>query len=51
HIDTGPLAWVAGINLDQAGYAMVVALVGAWLISVVVWKALRIEERWERPNT
>ncbi|CAN5369587.1 HoxN/HupN/NixA family nickel/cobalt transporter [soil metagenome] len=50
HIDTGPLAWLANINLDSAGYAMVVALVGAWLISVVVWKALRIEERWERPK-
>jgi high-affinity nickel-transport protein len=46
HITTGPLAAVASIPLDYAGYAIVGLFVLAWTVAVVVWRVGRIEERW-----
>jgi nickel/cobalt transporter (NiCoT) family protein len=45
-ITTGPLAAIAEINLDYAGYAIVGLFVASWLIALAVWKLGRIEERW-----
>lgn len=45
-ITTGPLAWIAGINLDYAGYAIVGLFVASWAIAVSVWYFGKIEERW-----
>ncbi len=45
-ITTGPLASIAGINLDYAGYAIVGLFVLAWVIALSVWHFGRIEERW-----
>ena len=45
-ITSGPLAWVAGINLDYAGYAIVGLFVLAWAVAIAVWRYGRIEERW-----
>ena len=47
-IDSGPLAAIAGINLDFVGYAIVVLFVVSWLIALAVWKFGNIEERWSR---
>jgi high-affinity nickel-transport protein len=45
-ISSGPLAWIAAINLDYAGYAIVGLFVAAWAIAIAVWRFGRIEEKW-----
>ena len=42
--------WRALDNLDfgRIGYVVVALFVATWLLSVVVWKTRRIEERWGR---
>ncbi len=42
----GVIGWIAGIDLDYAGYGIVALFVGSWLIALAVWKFGRIEERW-----
>jgi nickel/cobalt transporter (NiCoT) family protein len=46
NITTGPLAEVASIPLDYAGYAIVGLFVVAWAIALAIWRFGRIEERW-----
>ena len=46
HITTGPVAAVAKIPLDYAGYGIVALFVLAWLVALGVWRFGRIEERW-----
>ena len=45
-ITTGPLADIASIPLDYAGYAIVGLFVVAWVFALAIWKFGRIEERW-----
>jgi high-affinity nickel-transport protein len=45
-ITRGPLAAIASIPLDYAGYAIVGLFLAAWLLALAVWKLGRIEERW-----
>jgi nickel/cobalt transporter (NiCoT) family protein len=45
-IDSGPLAAVANIPLDYAGYAIVGLFVLSWTLALAVWRIGRIEERW-----
>jgi nickel/cobalt transporter (NiCoT) family protein len=45
-ISSGPVATVADIPLDYAGYAIVGLFVGAWAVALLVWRFGRIEERW-----
>lgn len=47
-ISRGPLAAVAHIPLDRAGYAIVALVLVTWGVAVVVWHFGRIEERWSR---
>jgi nickel/cobalt transporter (NiCoT) family protein len=51
HITTGPLAAIAGIPLDYAGYGIVGLFVAAWLIALAVWRFGHIEERWSADLT
>lgn len=55
HIVSGPLAAIAAIPLDYAGYSIVALFVIAWLLAVAIWHLGHIEERWsahlERPET
>jgi nickel/cobalt transporter (NiCoT) family protein len=46
HISSGPIAAVADIPLDYAGYGIVALFVLAWVLALVVWRIGRIEERW-----
>ena len=46
HITTGPLAAIAAINLDYAGYGIVALFVVCWLVALAVWRLGRIEEKW-----
>ena len=45
-ISSGPLAAIAAIPLDYAGYGIVVLFVLAWLVALAVWRFGRIEEKW-----
>jgi high-affinity nickel-transport protein len=45
-IDSGPVAAIASIPLDYAGYGIVGLFVLAWAIALAVWRFGRIEERW-----
>jgi high-affinity nickel-transport protein len=45
-ITSGPLAWIADVNLDYAGYAIAGLFVVAWVLAIGVWKFGRIEQRW-----
>ncbi|HWN31463.1 MAG TPA: HoxN/HupN/NixA family nickel/cobalt transporter [Pseudonocardia sp.] len=46
NIQSGPLAAIAAIPLDYAGYGIVVLFVVSWLVAFAVWKLGRVEERW-----
>jgi nickel/cobalt transporter (NiCoT) family protein len=48
HITSGPIAAIADIPLDYAGYAIVGLFVGSWVIALLVWRFGRIEERWSK---
>jgi high-affinity nickel-transport protein len=45
-IDSGPLAVIAAIPLDYAGYGTVALFVVAWLVALAVWRFGRVEDRW-----
>ena len=45
-IHSGPVAWLAGLDMEYLGYGIVVLFLAAWAISVAVWRYGRIEERW-----
>ncbi|HEU5008684.1 MAG TPA: HoxN/HupN/NixA family nickel/cobalt transporter [Jatrophihabitantaceae bacterium] len=45
-ITSGPIAVIADIPLDYAGYGIVAVFFGAWLIALAVWRYGRIEEKW-----
>jgi high-affinity nickel-transport protein len=45
-IRSGPLAAIANVSLDYAGYAIVGLFVASWLVALGVWRFGRIEERW-----
>jgi nickel/cobalt transporter (NiCoT) family protein len=47
-IEHGPLAAVAGIPLDRAGYVIVGLFVVAWVGALAIWRYGHIEERWSR---
>jgi high-affinity nickel-transport protein len=46
NITSGPLAAIASIPLDYAGYGIVGLFVLAWAVALAVWRFGRIEERW-----
>jgi high-affinity nickel-transport protein len=53
-IDSGPLAWVAGLDLNMVGYAIVAMFVLTWVVALAVWRFGRIEVKWSmgmRPAT
>ena len=45
-ITSGPIAAIASIPLDYAGYGIVGLFVLTWAIALAVWRFGRIEERW-----
>jgi high-affinity nickel-transport protein len=45
-VDSGPLAWVASLDLGYVGFAIVGLFVLAWALAIAVWRFGRIEERW-----
>jgi high-affinity nickel-transport protein len=47
-VDSGPLAWIAGLDLNNVGFAIVGLFVLTWLVAWLVWRYGRVEERWSR---
>ena len=45
-IDSGPLAAIAAVPLDYAGYGIVLLFLVSWLVALAVWRFGRIEEKW-----
>ena len=45
-ITTGPLAAIAGLDLNYVGYGIVGLFVATWVIAYAIWKYARIEEKW-----
>ncbi|MFI2752856.1 HoxN/HupN/NixA family nickel/cobalt transporter [Cellulomonas sp. P22] len=45
---SGPVAWIAGLDLGNAGYAIVGLFVVAWVVAFAVWHWGRIEEKWSQ---
>jgi high-affinity nickel-transport protein len=49
-IDSGPLAAIAAIPLDYAGYGIVALFALAWLVAFAIWRLGRVEQRWSDPT-
>ncbi|NKQ58165.1 HoxN/HupN/NixA family nickel/cobalt transporter [Amycolatopsis sp. K13G38] len=45
-ITSGPLAAIAGIDLNYVGFVLVGLFVVTWVIATVVWRMGRFEDRW-----
>ena len=45
-IQSGPLAAIANIPLDYAGYAIVALFLVAWIGALAIWRYGRVEEKW-----
>jgi high-affinity nickel-transport protein len=46
NITSGPIATIASIPLDYAGYGIVGLFVVSWLIAICVWRYGHIEAKW-----
>jgi high-affinity nickel-transport protein len=46
NITSGPVAAIAAIPLDYAGYGIVGLFFVAWILAIAVWRYGRIEEKW-----
>src|SRR3954469_1459555 len=45
-IDSGLLAWIGGLDLNNVGYAIVGLFVLTWIVALLVWRYAHIEDRW-----
>ncbi|MEV5449647.1 HoxN/HupN/NixA family nickel/cobalt transporter [Streptomyces sp. NPDC048405] len=43
---SGPLVWIASLNLEYVGFGIVGLFLLTWVIAFGVWRIGRIEERW-----
>jgi high-affinity nickel-transport protein len=45
-VHSGPLGWIAGLNLNYVGYGIVGLFVLTWAIALSVWKFGKVEQKW-----
>ena len=45
-VESGPLAWIASLDLGYVGFGIVGLFVLTWALALAVWRFGRIEERW-----
>jgi high-affinity nickel-transport protein len=43
--------WIAGLNLDNAGYLIVGLFVVVWAAAIAYWRLAKVEERWSSPSS
>lgn len=48
---SGPLGWLASLDLEYVGFGIVGLFVVTWLVALGVWRFGRIEERWGAATT
>ncbi len=46
NITSGPVASIANIPLDYAGYGIVALFFAAWIAALLVWRYGKIEQKW-----
>lgn len=49
-IESGPLAWIGSLNLNDIGFVIVGLFVVTWMLALAVWRWGRIEQRWARSD-
>jgi nickel/cobalt transporter (NiCoT) family protein len=47
-IDSGPLATIGNLDLNNVGFVIVGAFVLTWLVAVVFWYVGKVEEKWSK---
>jgi nickel/cobalt transporter (NiCoT) family protein len=50
-LQAGPLVWIASLDLDFVGFAVVGLFAATWAIALAVWRFGRIEEKWSNGAT
>ncbi|NBD23345.1 HoxN/HupN/NixA family nickel/cobalt transporter [Paenibacillus glycinis] len=45
HLDAPAIRWVNSIQLGDLGYILVGLFIVAWLVSVTIWRSMKLEER------
>jgi high-affinity nickel-transport protein len=50
HVNSGPVGWIARVDLNFVGYGIVGLFVLTWVIALTVWKFGKIEQRWSTPG-
>ncbi|HEX7106807.1 MAG TPA: HoxN/HupN/NixA family nickel/cobalt transporter [Acidothermaceae bacterium] len=45
-IESGPLAWIGGLDLNNVGFFIVGLFVLTWVVALAVWRYARVEEKW-----
>ena len=45
-LESGPLVWIASLDLGHVGFGIVGLFVLTWALALAVWRFGRIEERW-----
>jgi nickel/cobalt transporter (NiCoT) family protein len=49
-VRSGPLAWVASVNLENFGFMICGLFAMTWLCAVAYWKLGKIEARYSLPD-
>jgi nickel/cobalt transporter (NiCoT) family protein len=47
-VESGPLAWIASVDLGYVGFGIVGLFVVTWAVALAVWRWGRIEQRWAK---
>jgi high-affinity nickel-transport protein len=50
-IESGPLAFLASLDLEYVGFAIVGLFVLTWAAALTIWRLARIEEKWSARHT
>ena len=45
-VESGPLAWIAALDLGYVGFGIVGLFALTWVVALSVWRFGRIEQRW-----
>jgi nickel/cobalt transporter (NiCoT) family protein len=48
NLNSGGWHWIQNLNISWLGYLLVVLFLLSWGISFVIWKAFKLEERWNQ---
>ncbi|WP_336031553.1 HoxN/HupN/NixA family nickel/cobalt transporter [Geodermatophilus sp. FMUSA9-8] len=46
HVRSGPLLWIADLDVDHVGFALVGLFLATWAAAAAVWRFGRVEQRW-----